>query len=97
MREWLPILKSTSPDHRFMAIAGSDTTSNTSCAVLYHLNTHPQYLKKLRQELDDSLQHAEDVPLYSDVQELPYLNAGEHPFRTLCAITRANHVLYSQS
>ncbi len=56
-------------------IAGSDTTSNTACAVLYHLATHPQFLRKLQAELDENLSHAEDVPLYSDVQELPYLNA----------------------
>ncbi|KDN51978.1 putative benzoate 4-monooxygenase cytochrome P450 [Tilletiaria anomala UBC 951] len=56
-------------------IAGSDTTSNTSCAILYHLITHPQALNKLRAELDSALKDAEEVPLYSDVKELPYLNA----------------------
>jgi benzoate 4-monooxygenase len=56
-------------------IAGSDTTSNTSCAIVYHLCTHPDAMKKLQDELDRELKHSEDVPLYSDVQELPYLQA----------------------
>ncbi|PWZ03049.1 cytochrome P450 [Testicularia cyperi] len=56
-------------------IAGSDTTSNTSCAIVYHLATHPDKMRKLQAELDAELQHAEEVPLHSDVQELPYLQA----------------------
>lgn len=56
-------------------IAGSDTTSNTSCAIVYHLCTNPEAMKKLQEELDRELKHSEDVPLYSDVQELPYLQA----------------------
>ncbi|PWN40216.1 cytochrome P450 [Ceraceosorus guamensis] len=54
-------------------IAGSDTTSNTSCAILYHLGSTPDALKKLQVELDKELVNAEDVPLMSDVDRLPYL------------------------
>lgn len=56
-------------------IAGSDTTSNTSCAIVYHLCTHPEKMKKLQEELDRELKDSEDVPLYSDVESLPYLQA----------------------
>ena len=56
-------------------IAGSDTTSNTACAIVYHLATHPDKMRKLQAELDRELEHAEEVPLASDVQELPYLQA----------------------
>lgn len=56
-------------------IAGSDTTSNTSCAIVYHLATHPDKMRKLQAELDSELEHSEEVPLHSDVQELPYLQA----------------------
>lgn len=56
-------------------IAGSDTTSNSSCAIVYHLATHPDKMKKLQEELDKELVHAEEVPLHSDVQDLPYLQA----------------------
>lgn len=56
-------------------IAGSDTTSNTSCAIIYHLCSTPHAMKKLQAELDESLKDAEDVPLFSDVQDLPYLQA----------------------
>ncbi|SPO20574.1 probable Benzoate 4-monooxygenase cytochrome P450 [Ustilago trichophora] len=56
-------------------IAGSDTTSNTACAIVHHLTTHPDKMRKLQAELDRELEHAEEVPLASDVQELPYLQA----------------------
>lgn len=56
-------------------IAGSDTTSNTSCAIVHHLCTHPHAMKKLQDELDRELKHSEEVPLYADVVELPYLQA----------------------
>ncbi|SJX60031.1 probable Benzoate 4-monooxygenase cytochrome P450 [Sporisorium reilianum f. sp. reilianum] len=56
-------------------IAGSDTTSNTACAIVHHLTTHPDKMRKLQAELDRELEHAEEVPLHSDVQELPYLQA----------------------
>jgi benzoate 4-monooxygenase len=56
-------------------IAGSDTTSNTSCALLYHCLQHPDVVRKLQQELDDALPDADAVPNYSQVKDLPYLDA----------------------
>lgn len=57
-------------------IAGSDTTSNSATAIIYHLCQHPAVMKKLRQELDASLpDDSDEVPLLSDVDSLPYLNA----------------------
>ncbi|KAK4977454.1 hypothetical protein LTR66_010697, partial [Elasticomyces elasticus] len=36
-------------------IAGSDTTSNTSCALLFHCLMHPRVVKKLQQEVDQAI------------------------------------------
>ena len=54
-------------------IAGSDTTSNTSCALLFHCLKHPKVVKKLQDELDQALA-SDDVPSYDHVKDLPYLN-----------------------
>lgn len=56
-------------------IAGSDTTSNTSCALLYHCLRHPEVIKKLRQELDEAIPDIDMVPTYASVKDLPYLDA----------------------
>lgn len=55
-------------------IAGSDTTSNTSCALLFHTLKHPNVVKKLHAELDERLLEA-GVPTYELVKDLPYLDA----------------------
>ncbi|KAM3418564.1 hypothetical protein BST61_g4541 [Cercospora zeina] len=54
-------------------IAGSDTTSNTSCALLYHCLTKPNVIKKLQEELDAALP-SDDVPNYEQVKDLKYLD-----------------------
>lgn len=54
-------------------IAGSDTTSNTSCALLFHCLIHPEVTKKLQAELDNALP-SDDVPQIDQVRDLPYLN-----------------------
>lgn len=54
-------------------IAGSDTTSNTSCALLYHCLTKPAVVKKLQAELDEALP-TDDVPVYEQVKDLKYLD-----------------------
>ncbi|KAK4545768.1 hypothetical protein LTR36_002722 [Oleoguttula mirabilis] len=54
-------------------IAGSDTTSNTSCALLYHCLMHPEVVKKLQAELDQALP-SNDVPQFAQVKDLPYLD-----------------------
>lgn len=56
-------------------IAGSDTTSNTSCALLYHCLRNPSVIKKLQAELDQALPDVEAVPMFSQVRDLPYLDA----------------------
>lgn len=53
-------------------IAGSDTTSNTSCALLYHCLKHPEVVKKLQAELDEALP-SDDVPSYDQVKDLHYV------------------------
>jgi benzoate 4-monooxygenase len=55
-------------------IAGSDTTSNTSCALLYHCLTHPAVVAKLTAELDAALPD-DAVPTFAAVKDLPYLDA----------------------
>jgi len=54
-------------------IAGSDTTSNTSCALLFHMLMHPECVAKLQAELDQALP-SDDVPTHEQVKNLPYLD-----------------------
>ncbi|THW08597.1 putative P450 monooxygenase [Aureobasidium pullulans] len=56
-------------------IAGSDTTSNTSCALLYHCLANPHVVKKLQQELDAAIPQGTQVPVFEQVKDLPYLDA----------------------
>jgi benzoate 4-monooxygenase len=51
-------------------IAGSDTTSNTSCAMLYHVLRNPYVIPKLQKELDSHLIEA-GVPGFAEVKDLP--------------------------
>lgn len=54
-------------------IAGSDTTSNTSCAILYWTVKTPGVLAKLQKELDAAIPKGIDIPTYEMVKDLPYL------------------------
>jgi benzoate 4-monooxygenase len=61
-------------------IAGSDTTSNSSCAIIYYLSNNPRVMKKLQDELDKAAEEkagGEEVLHfdYEDVKALPYLQA----------------------
>jgi benzoate 4-monooxygenase len=56
-------------------IAGSDTTSNTSCAILYHCLHNPYVIPKLQKELDEAIPEGFDVPSFNLVKDLPYLDA----------------------
>ncbi|KAF2847879.1 benzoate para-hydroxylase [Plenodomus tracheiphilus IPT5] len=56
-------------------IAGSDTTSNTSCALLYHCLTHPEVVAKLQRELDEAIPDGNAVPTFAQVKDLPYVDA----------------------
>ncbi|KAH9976216.1 cytochrome P450 monooxygenase [Lactifluus volemus] len=57
-------------------IAGSDTTSNSSCAITYYLAANPDAQRKLQKELDDALQNEDDpATSFETVKNLPYLNA----------------------
>ncbi|KAL8785804.1 MAG: hypothetical protein Q9195_008485 [Heterodermia aff. obscurata] len=52
-------------------IAGSDTTSNTSCALLYWVLRTPHVLPKLQRELDEALPQGCVVPDFESVRDLP--------------------------
>ncbi len=54
-------------------IAGSDTTSNSSCALLFHVARTPGVLAKLQAELDATIPDGVDVPTIDMVRSLPYL------------------------
>ena len=54
-------------------IAGSDTTSNTSCAILYYAVRTPGVAEKLQRELDANL--GPGVPSYDQVKDLPYVQS----------------------
>ena len=51
-------------------IAGSDTTSNTSCAMLFHVLKTPHVIPKLQMELDRALPEV-GVPAFKQVKHLP--------------------------
>ncbi|KFA65083.1 hypothetical protein S40285_03137 [Stachybotrys chlorohalonatus IBT 40285] len=55
-------------------IAGSDTTSNSSCALLYHSVRTPGIMDKLHAELDAAVSSDVTVPTYETVRDLPYLS-----------------------
>ncbi|KAF9255151.1 cytochrome P450 [Marasmius fiardii PR-910] len=57
-----------------LIIAGSDTTSNSTCAIIYYLATHPSAQAKLQRELDENLL-AEHTATLEVVKNLPYLQA----------------------
>jgi len=54
-------------------IAGSDTTSNTSCAILYWICKTPGVLQKLQKELDEAIPAGMDVPTFDLVKDLKYM------------------------
>ena len=54
-------------------IAGSDTTSNTACAILYYVVRTPGVIEKLQKELDEAI--SPGVPNYDQVKDLPYVQA----------------------
>ncbi|KAI1487034.1 cytochrome P450 [Biscogniauxia mediterranea] len=57
-------------------IAGSDTTSNSSCALLYYVAKTPGVLQKLQEELDRAIPDSDlKVPSFEAVRNLPYLEA----------------------
>lgn len=56
-------------------IAGSDTTSNSSCALLFHVARTPGVLAKLQAELDAAIPDSVAVPTFDTVRDLPYLQA----------------------
>ncbi|CAL5867132.1 uncharacterized protein PFLUO_LOCUS1344 [Penicillium psychrofluorescens] len=54
-------------------IAGSDTTSNTACAILYWCMFTPGVIPKLQKALDDALPKDIEVPSFAMVKDIPYL------------------------
>ncbi|KAJ7275608.1 cytochrome P450 monooxygenase [Mycena rebaudengoi] len=57
-------------------IAGSDTTANSTCAILYHLAANPAVQTKLQKELDEQLgTEDERVATCDQVKRLPFLEA----------------------
>ncbi|KAG6839759.1 hypothetical protein C0991_011914 [Blastosporella zonata] len=59
-----------------LLIAGSDTTSNSTCAIIYPLATHPATQHKLQAELDAELGSEDLLAATADqVKRLPFLDA----------------------
>ncbi|MCJ1477021.1 hypothetical protein MMC13_005692 [Lambiella insularis] len=54
-------------------IAGSDTTSNTSCALLFWCLKTPKVMEKLQAEVDAALPESLNVPSYDTIKDLPFL------------------------
>lgn len=56
---------------------GSDTTSNSSCAIIFYLARTVEAQKKLQAELDKAFKDRgiSGVMEYEDIKSLPYLEA----------------------
>jgi benzoate 4-monooxygenase len=54
-------------------IAGSDTTSNTSCALLYWVLKTPGVIEKLQAELDKAIPAGTSIPDFAMVKDLKYM------------------------
>ncbi|PGH03436.1 benzoate 4-monooxygenase [Polytolypa hystricis UAMH7299] len=54
-------------------IAGSDTTSNTSCALLYYVLTTPGVKERLQVEVDKVIPDGVEVPTYAMMKQIPYV------------------------
>ncbi|KAI4095876.1 MAG: hypothetical protein LQ339_007114 [Xanthoria mediterranea] len=52
-------------------IAGSDTTSNTLCALLYYSTKTPGVMEKLQKEIDEIVPDDVEIPNFDTVKELP--------------------------
>jgi benzoate 4-monooxygenase len=52
-------------------IAGSDTTSNTSCALLYWVLRTPGVQEELQRVLDEAMLSGVDVPSYAMIKDVP--------------------------
>jgi cytochrome P450 len=52
-------------------IAGSDTTSNTTCAILYWCLSTPGVIPMLQKVLDDAIPKDIEVPTYAMVKDVP--------------------------
>merc|ERR1711939_756526 len=59
-------------------IAGSDTTSNSSCAISFYLTRNPEVKKKLQKALDEAFGPAglSGVIEYEDAKKVKYLEAS---------------------
>ncbi|KAI8626385.1 cytochrome P450 [Xylariaceae sp. FL1651] len=80
------ILNSTLPDEdktdarlaaeaQLVVFAGEGTTAYTLTAAVYQLLANPKDLQKLRDELTQAIPDANEIPSFSQVDGLPYLNA----------------------
>lgn len=52
-------------------IAGSDTTSNTACAITYWVLSTPGVLSKLNKVLDEAIPKDVEVPTHAMVKDIP--------------------------
>ncbi|PWY74280.1 cytochrome P450 [Aspergillus heteromorphus CBS 117.55] len=55
--------------------AGADTTSATLQAFFYYLLRHPQYLHRVRREVDEARAELSPIVSYAEAAKLPYLQA----------------------
>jgi len=55
--------------------AGTDTTASTLAKLTYHLLENLENLKRLKEELAAAIPDADSIPMISQVENLPYLNA----------------------
>lgn len=69
--EWGEIVAEVS----IMMNAGSTTTAIAMANAMYQLLAHPEYMQRLREEVDNALDEEDVVAPYEKVKYLPYLRA----------------------
>ncbi|KIW19962.1 hypothetical protein PV08_00537 [Exophiala spinifera] len=58
-----------------MVVAGGETTAKTLTNVMFHLLANPEWLARVRDEVDSVMPDREVLPHYGVFEQLPYLSA----------------------
>ena len=56
-------------------VAGNETTGNALSVITFHVLNTPSILKNLKDELSTAIPNVNTIPLWRDLENLPYLSA----------------------
>jgi cytochrome P450 len=74
--------------------AGADTVGATAQALIYYLLRHPEYLPRVREEIDTAQERGELSPMvqYNEAQKLPFLQACVSSLQGCCFKNISNKI-----